>query len=278
MAASNDRVYYLIRGGAPKSYVSGELWSVSLQTGERERHLPGVIMSGYSITADGRRVVYTSSGSSTGDGVWIASLNPNSRTPPKQLTHGREFRAFASGDNGIVYMDEGDVRHLYRMNEDGSNVRRISEEAVVYLIGASPDGRWVAASTPQGPDTDGTKLRIFPANGGAGLDACDACVVGFGPARFQSPMMSWSADGKSVVLSLKMYGFQTQRSVLLPYDSKKTFEEQWPKGIDNEEHAQSNPGAILINEGNAYPANSLTRYLAFRQTTQANLWKIPLPR
>jgi len=51
---------------------------LNLKTGEKERVLPGRVMTNYSISADGKRVVFISAGSETGDGVWIADLDRRS--------------------------------------------------------------------------------------------------------------------------------------------------------------------------------------------------------
>ena len=61
-------MFYLMRTGS-RGYASGELWSLNLKTGEKERVLPGRVMANYSISADGRRVAFISAGSETGDGV-----------------------------------------------------------------------------------------------------------------------------------------------------------------------------------------------------------------
>src|SRR5439155_23883519 len=80
MMPSGSRVFYLMRSGA-RGYASGELWSTDPAVGEKERMLPGSVMANYSISKDGRRVVFTSAGSQAGDGVWIADLDR--RTPPR---------------------------------------------------------------------------------------------------------------------------------------------------------------------------------------------------
>jgi len=210
--------------------------------------------------------------------VWVASLDPQSRTPPRQLTHGGEFRAFAVGSNEIVYMSQADVRYLYRMKEDGSDLRKISDQPVSYFVGMSPDGRWAAVSMPLAPNTDGTKIVLLSTTGDKPYLVCEDCKVGFGPARYQATFLTWSMDGKSVVVGLKFYGLQAQRMAILPYDSHQSPETLWPKGLKSEDDVMANPGARRVNEGNVFSANSATAYLAWRQTTQANLWKIPIPK
>jgi hypothetical protein len=75
---------------------------VDLSTGERERTLPGHVMSQYAISANGNKVLFTSSGNRAGDGIWIADLDH--RSVARQLTHGSEFRAFFGGPGEIIYL------------------------------------------------------------------------------------------------------------------------------------------------------------------------------
>ena len=275
--AAGDLVYYLMRAGPQKTFVSGELWSVSLANGEKRRVLPGVIMTGYSITPDARRVVYTSYGASGGDGVCVADLAQEGRLVTRQLTHGGEDRAFAVGDHEIIYTTAGDVAYVYRMKEDGSGSTRIAGP-VLYMLNASPDGRWVAATVPTAAKVDGGKLLIFPTDGGAPYTACESCAIGFGPLRAQSPVIQWSSDNKTVALGLRIFRPQAQRTALLPYDSHRALESLWPKGLETETAVLDNPGVQVVNEPNAFAVPGTGSYLLFRLTTQANLWKIPLPR
>jgi len=274
-ALSGDRVFYLMQGGTSRTYVSGELWSLNLATGEKERMLPGYLMSGYSISRDAKMVVFTSAGNEAGDGIWIANLDR--RSPPRQLTHGGEFRAFFGGPGEIIYMSQGEIRHLYRMKEDGSGNEMISPDPVTYLIGVSPEGNWAGVSLPQAPGADGTRVQFISTHGKRPYLACDACIVGFGPARQEASMFSWSVDGKSVFVALKFYGLHTQRSVELPYRSDRPLESLWPKGLKTEQDVAANPGAKLINEGDAFPRSGSTAYFVWKRATQSNLYRIPIP-
>src|ERR1700680_4446303 len=42
-ALSGDRIFYLMKNSASRAYVSGELWSLDLATGEKEQVLPGYL-------------------------------------------------------------------------------------------------------------------------------------------------------------------------------------------------------------------------------------------
>jgi Tol biopolymer transport system component len=275
MAPSGDRVYYMMRGGA-RAFLSGELWSVNLITGEKERVVPGRILASYAVSGDGKKVVFTTSEDQNNNGIWIADLDR--RSAPRQLTHGGEFRAFFGAPGEIVYMNQGDVRHLYKMKEDGSANEQISPDAVNVLISVSPDGNWVAAMLPQNPNTDGLQVMFFSTRGEAPVLACrDGCAQGFGPSRNGASIISWSLDGKYVYVGLKSFGLRTNRTVVLPYKSGVPLETLWPKGLKTEQDVPANPGARVINEGDAFPAGTEGSYLFWKRSTLSNLYRIPLP-
>jgi hypothetical protein len=276
MGLSGKRVFYLMRTGFARAYASGELWSMNLATGEKQRALPGHVMANYSISADEQRVVFTSSGSSNGDGVWIADLDR--RTPPRQLTRDGAFRAFFGAPGEIVYMSQGDERHLYRINEDGTRQEMIVPDPVTQLITVSPDGRWAVTLVTRTTSGGGTIVRFIPLRGGTAMDVCnEECGVGFGPNRLQAPMFNWSPDGKWLYVGLQYFGLRTARTVVLPYRSGVPLATLWPKGMKSEDDVMANPGARVLNDGNALPATDPSAHLSWRRTTQSNLYRIALP-
>jgi eukaryotic-like serine/threonine-protein kinase len=272
MTASGDRMFYLMRTGA-RGYASGELYSMNAATGETAPAVPGRVMANYSISHDGRRVVFTSAESLSGDGVWIADLDR--RTPPRQLTHNGEFRAFFGAPGEIVYMNQGSVRHLYRMKEDGSGAEMISPEPVANLIAVSPDGRWAAALVPATESGGGTRTKFISLRGERSMLVC--CSTGFGPNRVQAPLYNWSPDGRSMFVALQYFGQNTAKTVVLPYRSGTPLEVLWPAGLQSESDVAANPGAKTINEANVFPASTASAYLSWRRVTQSNLYQIPLP-
>jgi len=276
MAPSGDRVYYMMRGGS-RAFLSGELWSVNLITGEKERVVAGHMLASYALSRDGKKVVFTTAENPNSDGIWIADLDR--RSPPRQLTHGREFQAFFGASGEIVYMNQGDVRHVYKMKEDGSSNEQISPDAINNLISVSPDGNWVVALLPQSRNTDGLQAMFFSTRGETPFLACrDGCSLGFGPVgRTGSPLVSWSQDGKYAFVSLKSFGLRTNRTVVLPYRSGVPLETLWPKGLKTEKDVPANPGARVISEGDVFAAGNADAYLFWKRTTLSNLYRIPLP-
>ena len=274
MLPSGDRMFYLMRTGS-RGYASGELWSLNLATGEKERALPGRVMANYSISTDGRQVVFTSGGSASDDGIWVADLDR--RTPPRQLTRGGAFRAFFGAPGEIVYISaQAERRYLYRMHEDGSGVEQIRPEPLTHLIAVSPDGHW--AVVPETRIDGALRLHFVSLRGEESMTVCENCVAfGFGPNRVQGDPITWSMDGKSLFVSLQYFGMGMEKTVVLPYRSDVPLAALWPRGLRSEQDVAANPGATVINEPNVFPAASASAHLSWRRSTQSNLYRVRLP-
>jgi len=270
---SGTRMFYLVRTKFSRGIASGELWSMDLGSGNRQRALPGLVMANYSLSQDGSKVVFTSAGTERSDGIWIASLDR--RSTPHQLVRGTDIRAFYAGPGEIVYM--GEDRHLYRMKEDSSGTEMISPDPVAYLSTVSPDGRWAVVILPQAPNGVGTtSLWFMSLRGEKSFEVCnDACTVG--PRSFLgAPPFAWSTDGKRLFVNLVYFGKNTQRTVVLPYRSGASPETLWPKGLQVEKEITANPGSKVINAARTSPAADAA-YVYWRSSTQSNLYRVRIP-
>lgn len=272
MTASGKGVYFLLRAGKTRGYVSGRLRYLDMETGRAKAALPGYLMSSYSLSPDDKRVVFTSVGNGKGDGIWIADLDQ--RTPPRRLTRGGEFRVAFGAKGEILYMTAGRPRQIYRMRSDGSGPALLVPDSVTFLIGVSPDGRWAAVASPR---TEGTAIRLLSTRGEKPVEVCDACVIGFGPTRIRQPLIAWSRDGKYMFLALQYLRKRLRKTVALPYRPEHPFDPSWVKWFDSGRDPASLPGARILDEVGIFPGRSLSRYLVWRRSTQANLYRIPVP-
>jgi hypothetical protein len=263
---------YLVRTKLSRGQASGELWSVDLK-GNRQRLLPDLVMSNYSLSHDGSKVVFTSAGTEKADGIWMADLDR--RSSPRQLIRGADLRAFFGAPGEIVYL--GEDSRLYRMREDGSGIERLATDSIAYLSTVSPDGRWAVVIIPQSTNGPGTSLRFMSLRGERSFDVCnEACSVG--PRSFLgTPPFSWSTDGKWVFVKLTHFGRSTQRTVVLPYRSDASADVLWPHGLRLENDVIANPGAKVIDAGHTFPAYGPETYLSWRSSTQSNLYRIRIP-
>jgi hypothetical protein len=101
--------------------------------------------------------------------------------------------------------------------------------------------------------------------------------MGFGSNRVAAPIASWSADGKSMYLSLQYFGTRTNRTVVLPYRSGVPLERQYPRGLQAEADLMANPGARGIEEANVFPGLGST-HLVWRRSTQSNVYRLAIPQ
>lgn len=270
MSPDGASVYYLQRSGASRSYVSGEIWKVDLKSGNRDRVLPGFVMTGYDISPDGHSLVFASAEGSADAGIWIADLDR--RKPPRQLTKGGEYRVFFAGNSEIVYQGNEPDRFLFMMKTDGSDRRRVSDERVIYLINVSPDGEWVAASLMGRNEGAAVKLfsvrRLSPP-----VSICEGCAVGFGPGRTDAPVVSWTHDGRTVIVPLRFFGM-SRRSIELPFDARRP---DFDRDARTEAAYLALPGAKVINERDMFPAIRPGEYLMSRRSSVTNLYRVILP-
>ncbi|MEO6120115.1 MAG: protein kinase, partial [Terriglobales bacterium] len=270
MSPDGAMVYYLQRAGASRSYVSAELWRLDLKSGNREPVLPGFVMAAYDISPDGRRLVFASAEGTSHPGIWVADLDR--RKPPVQLTKSGEYRAFLIANDEIVYLGSVPKRFLYTMKTDGSGLRQVNDTQLIYMINVSPDGEWAAVSRPA--TDEGSLIQLIALRKSMPpATICQDCPVGFGPGRLDSPVVSWSRDGESVMVPLRFFGM-SRRTVVLPFDPKRP-------DFDGEARTEADyialPGSKLINERDVFPGMHSREYLMSRRSSVSNLYRVTLP-
>lgn len=84
VSPDGKRLYYLLRAGGERHFVSGELWVADLESGQRQRLLPDFLISHYATSADGPRVVFVVADDTGRSPVWLAPLD--GRSAPRQVT------------------------------------------------------------------------------------------------------------------------------------------------------------------------------------------------
>jgi hypothetical protein len=267
------QLFYLARTQLSVGQSSGELWRLNVDTGERERILPGLVLANYSLSSDERTVVYSPVEQGS-DGIWIAGLDRSEA--PRQLIRGSGLRAFFGAPREIVY--SGADGRLYRMNDDGSGQQRISADPISYLVSVSPDGRWAQAIRPRPSSGVGTtSLWFVSLRGEPSFEVCnEACSVGPRSFLITAPF-AWSRNGKGLFVNLSHFGNNTPRTVVLPYRPDVPPATLWPAGLTTEQSIASNPDAKLINATSTVPALGADDYLFTRVSTLSNLYRLRIP-
>ena len=253
-AHDGGKVYYLVqRRGASAAFIKGELWVTDLHTNQSERLLPGVEVTGYDISPDGKRVTF-----STNDGqrsrLWIASLDL--RSAP------REFPATISQDipqfdaRGFIYFRaaEGSLNFLYRMKEDGTALEKAIRDPILEFDSASPDGKWAFV----GAAGKGL-MSLYPIGDGSPIKVCNGYCPG-----------GWARDGQTFFVY-----FQGD-TLVFPLPAGKTLPSIPGAGIQTKADVTKIPG-LKVFSGQITPGPAPELYAFSRQSVHRNLYRIPLP-
>lgn len=267
------QLYYVSRIDASRGQTSGELRSLDLRSGHRQAVLPGMVVTNYSLSPDGRWLLFTSSGATGGDGVWV--VDAAREVPPKRLVDGTDIRALFTSADEFVYT--GEDSRLYRMKIDGTGRSVVSNELVAYLSTVSPDGRWAVVIRPRQGEEQFTKLEFMSLRGESSFTVCnDDCSVG--PRSFLgSHPVVWSHDGSRMMVNLVHFGQTTLRSVSLPYRDNASPNELWPNGLHVDEDVLTTPGATVINAPSTIPGPTADSFIAWRTSTLSNLYRVRIP-
>jgi hypothetical protein len=223
--------------------------------------LCGVSIHGFALSKDGTQIAFSMLDNAGHSKVWIA---PTDRSTSAHVieSHASDDCPFFVPNGDLIFRAvEGERNFLYRMKQDGTERRRISDVAILDPYDVSHDGRWVLAAT-RGPDRDHPySVAAFPVDGGPIVPVCLGLC----------PMTRWDRTGKSLYLSLPTaggpYALPLQRTGLpkLP-----------PAGISSTQELVAMKAQILspeVMESGGTPS----QYAYTRSTVRRNLYRIPLP-
>jgi eukaryotic-like serine/threonine-protein kinase len=275
LSPDDRKVYCLRRVTGSRSYFSGELWVSDVATGAAERLFAGLVLTHFSISQDGKKVVFATEQGQARSGIWVGWLDGTQA--PRQLTFGGEYRAFFGRPGQILYQGTQTSPKIMSIDEDGSGQVAVSDLDIVQLQSISPDGRWALVGvTPTGGHGDRNVMVVaVPLEGGAPITVCDSCSFGFGITRSSAPLLSWSLDGKWVYVCLRYFPFGSSKTAAIPIKSggaPPTF----TKGFGSEADFARMPGALLINQDNISPGMLPNYFVITRRSAKANLFRIYL--
>ena len=263
-SADGKRLYYL-SSPTNQNFISGSggLWVANLETAQLERLLPDVPMEHYSVSRDDNRVVFIRPETAGQSTVWLSTLD--GRSPPRRLTSLDSVNAFF-GANGDVFFVGGQdsTTFLYRINEDGSGLRKVTPDPVKLLYDVSPDGKWVAVWA-------GRSAVVYPAGGGAPTIVCPACA-NRGP-RDQPALVTWSRDGKFVYL----HETGLRQTYAVPLRDGQLQSALPASGIPSPAAAAALPGVRMIAQPRAFGGPNPSVYAFAKVTTHRNIYRIPVP-
>jgi serine/threonine protein kinase len=276
LSPDGKKMYCLRRPANPHSSFSGELWETDLATGSEQRLFPGMVLTQFSISQDGEKVLFATEQGQVRSGIWIGWMDGTQ--PPHQLTDGGEYRAFFGKPGEIIYQSNEPSPRIMRMREDGSGKEAVSDVKVMQIQSVSPDGRWaLVGATPEGTHGErNTENIAVPLGGGKPLQICGSCSIGFGTVRTLAPLISWTVDGKWVYVPLRYFSFGSSKTAAIPMkpgDPPPAFAD--PK-IANEANLARMYGARIIDHDDIAAGLSPERFVYTQRSAKANLFRIYL--
>jgi Tol biopolymer transport system component len=261
------KLYYMLRrrGVSATEFASpGELWAADLESDRKERLLPGFLASGYDISPDGRRVVYSAVDKTGHTRLWLASLDL--RSSPRQFQSSFDEDEPHFDPNGYIYfrVAEGRLNFAFRMKEDGSGRVKVHPDAVLELSddSLSPDGRWVVAGQAvQGRENLTFARMAIPIGGGSPITICHSCEAG------------WAPGGQFFYVSLNTMG--KSKTLVVPVSPGKSLPAMPLAGVQTEGDLASFKDAQVL-DGTMIPGPMAGLYASTRRSVHRNLYRIPL--
>ena len=267
-SADTNRLYYLLRSQAPSDFVSGELWTVDLRTGTKQRLLSDFLMRHYDVSPDGNQIVFISADGMGRAQLWIGTTDGSS--PPRRLADQDCYRALFA-PNGEIYFVGGQkgAMYLQRIGPDGAGLQKVAQEKVLFLYDISPDSKWLAVWTAVKTD-----IKIYPSGGGAPRLLCSHCAsAGAEDRGITPPLVSWSRDGKELYL----YSPDLHQTHAVPLKPGSPLPPIPPSGLNWRATAPTIPGARLIPHQRPFMSANPSVYAYPQVSAHRNIYRIPAP-
>ena len=266
VSPEGTRLFYLVASAKPWANRGGELWVSDLVSGQASRVLPGIGVADFSLSPDGKRVVYDSLDENGKHRLWLASLDR--RFAPKLVSAAGGEADPVYGSSGKLYFRaaEGDAEYLYRMNDDGSQREKLSPDPIIALLAVSPNERFVEVRRPIQGEEDSTAVEVVSLVGDPVVRIC-----------YYYCQVSWSGDGKVLYFLLPSMKSSTDTlTYVVPLAPGAALPPLPTKGVRSEADLRSHASLQLIEEGVSRGPNP-SIYSYSKRTAHSNLYRVPIP-
>jgi serine/threonine protein kinase len=267
--SSDGHSLYFLKADGQKA--GEEVWVKDLNSGNEERILtnypleeysPGRdVKQSYSISPDGKQVAFSMNDEGGHTNLWIAPTSRRS-APVRIASEAVEDIPFFLPNGDLIFRAiEGGSSFLYRSKPDGTGRQKITPERILDISAVSPDGRWIAAGSPNADnDEHPASLKMFPVDGGAPLPLCvDYCEF------------TWDATGKYAYFSFLPYG---SGSYALPVVHDTGLPKLPPGGFRKQDFIDAKAGIVIPHSVQSAVNPSVYAYT--RESIRRNLYRIAL--
>jgi len=256
--------YVIVKGSLRSDPI--EFWCTDIESGRTDQLLPGLSLIGTNaadIAPDGKQAVVAARDRDNNRGLWIVPLDR--QAPPRQIPVKLtpERFVFWRSEGVFFYANEGGAGFVYRVRPDGTELQRAIDSPTSQIQGVSPDGRWVVAwagATIAYPVAGGAPVKLFGA---------DIRVTWSPDARYL-----WMMQSVGQVAGVTS---ASGRTYVVPLAPGKMLPPVPDGGFRSLDQLANLPGVKVIDAADVCPGSTLDVYALSRETTQRNLYRIPLP-
>lgn len=270
-SADGKRLYYRILKGTSPANDPTELWMADVASGRTEPLLTNISFTGiwaYDISQAASEVVLAGPDSHGRSRLWLAPLDRSS--PPRQIPNVEGAQpVFAKSGEIFFRAVEGASAFVYRIRQDGTGLRKALPQPVAEITGLSPDCQWLIAwSNPDHADQPGVATAAFPLAGGT-------------PVRIYGHIarLNWSRDRTLLYVSVGKSGRSlaaSGKTYVIPLPPDRILPDIPPGGFRSEAEIGRLPGVAVIEAADVAPGPTAAVYAFSRETTQRNLFRVPL--
>lgn len=260
----DDRVlYFLLRRSVGSA---AELWRTVVDSGKSEPVFPGISVTAFDLSPDGKAVVYTTAAAGGTTALWVAPVD-RSAPPTKIGISGAQSPHFGQRSQILFMHAEGNTNYLEQINADGSHRSKVLSYPVMEFQGVSPGRRWVMAAVPKTSERNLPAIVAIPLDGGAPLQIC---------ASYCRPR--WSTDGKLLFVPIEGPSRGSAgRSLAIPLGIGEKLPELPNGGIAPQAQASVIEGAESVGRSDLVPGKDAAHYAWVNTSVHRNLYEISIP-
>ena len=161
---------------------------------------------------------------------------------------------------------DGAQNFIYRINLDGTGLRKVIPHALIELEGVSPDARWVLVREGVSAQQTSHGVQAYPVEGGTPVPICLSWCH-----------LNWAADGKFLYLRDVL---NRDKVFAIPLQHGEVFPPLPSSGLKSDQDVMQIPGTRVISTpetGDIAFASNPSIYAFDRPRVRRNLYRIPVP-
>ncbi len=258
------KLYYLVKKGPQISFGGGELRVFDVESGASEPYLPGMSVTSFDLSPDGRQMVFATITEERKSRIWLAPVNR--RSAPRMLETPEALGPVFGPSNNLYFRSrDGQQTYLYELNLSSSEIRKFSPDIAVNPPTISPDREWIISMTHVKSDESSVVVKAYPTRGSAPVVVCGYCFL------------KWSTDMRTLFLSFRAPNQGAMgKTVIVSLPSGKALPPLPATGLGSEADLDKSSIVKVLDSSDVFPGLTSETYASSRVNIQRNLYRVEL--